>query len=155
MSALSNSGNQQDSEVSVKPDALTAPGQPKKRDILIELFVEHDLISKDVNPVRTQPRMAFLHWGNRDTLQFYAGGYDYSIYLGPNCDTYFGNKIPNGTIQLKRGDYSEILKLKSGGKPGGSTCRRLPEYQVWLGHGERPPRETVQSTSDSDIIFDP
>ena len=136
----------------VEPKALQIPAAGRLRANFLEIFLDEEDIE---HPVKTQPRMAFLHWGNRDTLQFYAGGDDYSIYLGPYCALFFANNIPNDTIQLARGDYSQILTLRPGNKPGGRGSRRLPDFQIWRGHGPKPARTTVRSTSHSDIIFDP
>ena len=155
MSVLQSSQGEQEAQ---EPDVKVNPELPqhqragRPRAIFLEIFLDEEDIE---HPVKTQPRMAFLHWDNRDTLQFYAGGYEYSIYLGPYSSLYVVNDIPDDTIQLPRGEYSEILRLREGNKPGGRGSRRLPDFQIWLGHGPRPERAVVHSTSHSDVIFDP
>jgi hypothetical protein len=124
---------------------------PHYRHVTVFLTLHPDHTGSTVEP---SPEIVCLNWDNGDTLEFYAGGHDFSVYLGENHP--FTNDIHEATIRVKRGEYSDILMLPDPEKMAKPKyLNNLPDYQVWIGHGQRPSRQTVTATSHSGVIFDP
>lgn len=122
------------------------PADPRARHTIAVLSVSED---PDHYPVEQHPEHLVLNSINGDTVQWYAAGADFDVDLGPNHP--FDTEIQ--TIEITRGNYSQVLRFANPGVALGSDYEDYGDYSVRK-HDEVID-EAILVTSHPEVIFDP
>ncbi len=134
--------------VDVRPADATRTGAGAatgSRHVLVEIFYDPNHAD---HQVLTQPRMICLNSVNGDTVQWYAAGGDFTVFLGNGHPFDFNGN----SIEVSRGQYSPVLRFRTPGQPTGLPG--LAAYEVVRGRAAvRVPGSAA--TSHPGVIFDP